>query len=308
MEFSIAGTMPVLINQIIAMFLMMTVGLALYKVGLLRDDGVAQLASIAIYVGMPAVMLRALIVDFEMDKLVNGAISAGLSALFTGLSLLVAWIVYRNRDRVAQFGVMVSNIGFIGIPLVDSAFGGECTFYISAAIITQCIIIWTYGVWLVSQDRSKVSIKAILTNPSVISVIVGVLLFVSPVDLPDAIDGAIDGLANINAGVALIVLGAYLAQTDMLEVLKSKDTYIANALRLLVCPILTAAALAFLPIDLSVKMALLVAFAAPIGQLTAMFSHLFGGNYTYGAGLVATSTLFSMATMPLVLWLGLLIM
>ena len=48
---------------------------------------------------------------------------------------------------------------FMGIPLVQSVLGEEYVFYISACMAGQVPLIWSYGIWLISQDASKISPK-----------------------------------------------------------------------------------------------------------------------------------------------------
>lgn len=295
---SVEMTMPIMITQVVAMFIMMLIGAVLYRVGFVDNKGSTQLASVALYVATPAVILESLAGTFDAGKLWAGIACAVLSFVFTALSAAVGWLYFRDRRRTAQLGIMISNMGFMGIPLVQNVLGEEYVFYISSCIAAQVPLMWTYGVWLAAQDRSAISPKKILTNPSVIAVAAGIVLFCCSVDLSGVIDVAVTDMGNLNTGLAMLVMGTYLAQTDLRSLLADANLYAACALRLLVVPALVLLLLIFVPLDVTVKLVVMIALAAPCGTVSAMFPQMFGGDYRFGAGLVSLSTLLSLAIMP----------
>lgn len=140
---------------------------------------------------------------------------------------------------------------------------------------------------------------------------VGFALFLLSVRLPDFLSVACSTLGSINTGGAMIVLGCYLAQTRLGHMMRDLRIYKVSLLRLVVSPLLCCALLWLLPAQLisaDVKMVVLITFATPVGALCAMLSQKYGGNYEYGAGFVSLSTLLSLATMPLMLELGMMVL
>lgn len=289
------------------MFLMMAVGFVMFKAKMLTNEGARQLATIALYVAGAAVVVRALAIPFDSEHLVMAGVCAALTVAFTLGGAGIARLVYHDQGRINQLGIMISNMGFIGIPLVQSVLGEEYVFFISIGIAAQVPITWTYGVWLASNDRSTISAKKVATNPAVIATVVGALLFLTSTPLPGAISSTVDGLADLNVGVAMLVLGCYLAQSDLRGLIKTRAMYLAVALRLIVVPLCCIIVLAMVPIDPVIKVTLLIGFSAPMGTTSAIFPQMFGADYRYGAGLVTLSTLLSIVTMPLMLGLGMMV-
>lgn len=189
-----------------------------------------------------------------------------LPIAFTVLSAVISWAIYRDRQRISQLGIMISNMGFVGIPLVQTVIGEEYVFYISVCIAAQVPLTWSYGLWLVTQDKSTVSPKKILTNPAVISVAVGVVLFLFSLELGGVIKVAVDDMAGLNTGLAMIVLGTYLVQTDIRGVIRNPNLYLSNLVRLIIIPLITIAVLMFLPLPTPVKLVILIGFAAPCAR------------------------------------------
>lgn len=301
MEISLAQTMPIMVTQVAAMFLMMGIGFILFKKKMLTNEGVSQMSTLALYVATSGVIIRSLAVPFDQRLLAEAGICVVLTIAFTVLSAFVAHLVYHDRQRIAQLGIMISNMGFIGIPMVENVMGEQYVFYISVCIATQIPLTWTYGVWLIAQDKSVISLKRILANPAIMSSVVGLFVFLFSFELPGVIAKATDGMADLNAGLAMLILGSYLAQVDVRSLLRDRNLYKASFVRLFVIPVLIIAILSLVPAALPVKMAILIGFAAPCGAVSAMFPQLFGGDYRFGSGLVSFSTLLSLVSMPLML-------
>lgn len=299
--------MPIMVNQTIAMFLMMAVGIVLYKTKRLDNQGASQMANVALYVAGPAITISAFATTFDADKLIAGGVCMLLTWVFTLGSAAIAWLIYRDRQLISQLGIMISNMGFMGIPLVQAVLGDEYVFYISACIAAQIPITFTYGIWLASQDRAQVSPKRVLSNPAIIAVFVGVVLFLCSFELTGVSQAAVSGLSGLNTGLAMIVLGSYLAQADLRSILRNKNLYLTHAVRLLVVPLAIVAIFAVMPLSTPIKLTLLIGFAAPSGTVTAIFPQMFGKDYRFGAGLVSSSTLFSLLTMPIMLGIGLMV-
>ena len=308
MELSVGTTMPIMLSQILAMFLMMATGAALYRGGLINDVSSKGLANIAVYVATPAVILKSLATTFDAERLAIGGACAVLSVVFTFVCAGVARAVYGKKNAIAQVGITISNMGFIGIPLVQFVVGEEYVFYVSACMASQIFITWSYAVYLIAQDKSVISLKRILTNPAVLSAIVGVVAFICSYTPTGAAKAFIDAMASLNTGIAMLVLGVYLAQSDLRALAKTLSLYMASFLRLVVTSLLILAILLVVPIPRAVKIVLLIGFSAPCGTVSAIFSQLFGGDYRYGAGLVVVSTLLSMISMPVMLFVGLLVL
>lgn len=297
----VAQTMPVMITQVVAMFLMMVIGAVLYRGQLVDNAGSKQLSNVALYVATPAVILQSLATTFDAAKMVAGAACMALSFIFTLVSAGVARLYFRDRQRAAQLGITISNMGFMGIPLVQSVLGEEYVFYISACMAGQVPLIWSYGIWLISQDTSKISLKKIATNPSIVAVVVGIVLFCCSIDLTGVIKVTAQNMGNLNTGLAMLVMGIYLAQTDLRSLVRDRNLYAACALRLLAVPAIVIAVMVLLPLDPIVKLVVVIALSTPCGTVSAMFPQMFGGDYRFGAGLVSVSTLLSLVLMPLVL-------
>lgn len=292
-------TIYILINQVIVMFILMLVGMYLFKKKHINEDGSNQISYIVLYVSTPLIILNSLLVPYDAIMIDNGVITLGLSLLVVVLSCVIAFILYRNDKTLNQFGIIFSNTGFLGIPLIRNVLGEEYVFYISIFIVVQNIFSWTYGVYLVTKDTRNISISKIITNPTIIAVIVGLVLFFNQIHLPIVLTDSFGHFANLNTGLAMMVLGIYLAQTDLVKILHNKDVRMICLFRLILIPLMSLFVLSFFDIALSIKIVIMIGACTPCAGLLAMFCQQFGSDYKFGAGVVGISTVLSLVTMPI---------
>lgn len=297
----------VLINQIIMMFIIMMLGLVLYKIKWIDASGAAQMADVVIYVSTPCLTVQSLFVAFDPEVLVNALFCFLVTFIIMLVSIVLAHGVFRKPESgLARYGVVFSNCGFIGIPLVRSVLGPEMVFQLTASNLASTILVWTYGVLQISGDKSQVAVKNILLNPAIFSLFIGLACFFTGFRFPEPVTMAIDGLGDINTGLVMLVLGTYLGQVDFQRLIVQPRMYQVSALRLIVVPLFSVGVMMLFPmVDASVRLTVVIAIAAPAAALTAVFAKKYGKDSELGVGLVAFTTLLSMVTMPVILSLAL---
>lgn len=289
----------ILLKQNLVMFVYLFIGWFLFQKKLVTVQGSADIARILLYIVTPMAIVKSYLSDFSKERL-EGLIVSFIAAL---LSLLLAIIVsrlcFKKTDVIERFGTAFSNAGFIGIPLVQMTLGEEAIFYISSFVALLIILQWTYGVWLLTDDKSVISFKKIRTNPIVISFIVGLLLFFLPTTLPTTITNIVSTLASMNGPLAMIVLGVYLAQVSIKTLFTEKINYWSAFVRLILIPALTVALMALFPAKYHmIKLTILIVASAPIGSNVAIFAQLYNQDYTRAVKEVCLSTLLCIITLP----------
>lgn len=294
----------ILIKQILVMLAMMSVGVVLYKIGQIDEKGVAQLSNLALYVATPCVVVQALAIEFDAERLLTGGWVMLFFLVIFAVSVVIARVLCGKADRVGQFAVVFSNSGFVGIPLIQGILGDEYVFYVTMTMVASTITFWTYGVYLMSGDKNEVSIKKMLTNPNLIAVVVGMALFFAPIEMPYVLQRTVAGMANMNTGLGMVILGATLGASNIGLMVTDTRLYKAIALRLVAVPLVCIPILMLMPVPFEVRMVMMIIAAAPAASATSMLALKYGADYSYGTGLAIGTTIVSMLTMPLVLALA----
>lgn len=291
----------IILKQIVLMFIYMMIGFLLYKKKFVTKQGSKELGLILLYVILPVVIVKAYLVTFSAELLRGLALSFAASLLVLLLSMLLSRIVFRSKYPIEQFSSAFSNAGFIGIPLVEMTFNDSmAVFYVSSFVALLNILQWTYGIVVMTGKRDSIAPKKITTNPIVISFIVGIILFFLPVELPEVLNSAVAAVSSMNAPVAMIILGTYLAQMKLRELFMDRMVYLCAVMRLIVIPLATAAVLALIPGNEMLKMSVLIVAATPVGSNVAIFAQMEEMDYTQAVKDICLSTLLCIVTIPLV--------
>lgn len=294
-----------LFRQNVIMFLYLCIGYMLYKKKVITAHGSGEIGRLLLHVIMPAAIIKSYIKDYSGEMLAGFLVSFGAALFALLLAMLISRLVFRHRSAIRQFGAAFSNAGFIGIPLVQMTLGEEAVFYVASFVAILNILQWTYGVFIMTGDRTQISLKKITTNPIAVSLAIGLLLFFLPVKLPAIVTGVIGTLASMNGPLAMIVLGAYLAQVPLKELFTDRLTYLCAAVRLILIPVVTMLCLFLIPEDFgTVRLAVMLAAAAPVGSNVAIFAQIYDKEYTDAVKDVCLSTVLSILTMPVVIGLA----
>ena len=291
----------VLFNQILMMFLLMLIGVWLFRSKRLSLEGSRSVGNILLYTVIPAVVIKAYLTDINEDKLRGLLVSLGLSLLALLLAMTVSYLCFKKK-RIENFGAAFCNAGFIGIPLISMLFGDGAVFYISAFVALINIFQWTYGVYIMTGSQQAISLKKIIFNPILMSFLIGLIIFLFQIPIPKTLVSCIHSIAGLNAPLAMFSLGTYLAQISLKDLFSSKVAYLASAARLILIPLLTIIIFSLVPqqYDL-IKMSIFIAAATPVGSNVAIFAQLHGQDYQQAVKDVCLSTMLSLATLPLML-------
>lgn len=300
-----------LFNQIVKMFIMIAVGYVLGRKKVVVEDTTARLSNILLMVATPCTLITSFNQPYSDEKLRGLLISFGLSAFVYTLNILLAHLIWRKGEHTARFCTVFSNAGFIGIPLVTGVLGIEAVFYLAPFVVCFYLFVWTAGVFIMSGDRKEVSFRKIITNPAVWAVVIGIGVFLLPQKPPAPVMEAVSTLGGLNTPLAMLILGAYLARTDLLDMFRNKKVYLISLCRLVVLPGVLLPVLMLLPEEYSrIGMIVLIAAASPVGALAPVFAQMYGRDTGEGAQTVCLSTILCGVTMPLLLmlaqWLGIL--
>lgn len=295
-------------QQVLVLFILIAVGFACGKKGILTDASSKKITDIVLYVVTPCVMISAFQRDFSMELLGSILITALCAAAIIAATIFIAKLVFRDknesRKKVLQFSTVFSNCGFMSLPLQKAILGDDGWFYGSIFVAVFNVIVWTYGLVMMSGDKKQLSIKKLAFNPGIVGVIVALIIFVLSIKLPYIVSQPIDYLAALNTPLPMLVIGFYLSQADFKKAFTDAGAYLAMLVRLVVVPLLSMAVMWLLGVDKTIIIACVIASAAPTAATTTMFAAKYDRDVELSVSVVASTTLVSIITMPLVVALA----
>lgn len=289
-------------SNVLTLFILMGVGVACAKTKLLSDGAVKALANLVLYIATPCVIIKSCIREFDPAMLRGFLIVVAVAAVNHAVLVFFARVVFRdsdeNRRRVLRCATVFSNAGYMAIPLQQAILGDVGVFYCAAYIIVFNLFLWTYGLVEMSGD-AHLSAKKILLNPGIIGVVVGLTLFVLPISVPTLLTDAIGHFAALNTPIPMLIVGYYLAQTNLTSALKDGRGWLCIALRLVVVPLAALGALLLCGVRGDLLTACMICIATPVATACTMFATRFDRDPRLSVNLVSLSTLVSVGTLPL---------
>jgi hypothetical protein len=244
-----------------------------------------------------------------VDGRVLVAFFGGCLALFA-IARVLGWLLFR-LDGVGQsvfaLGGIFSNNVFLGIPLAAAALGDAALPSIGLVLVFNSLTLWTLVTASVEWARhGELSLKgfgktlrSVLTNPIVASILAGAAFGLTGWRLPAMIDVPLGMLAQPAIPMSLVVLGMGLAQYGLRagwEVAAG-----ITALKLAGQPLITwaiASAVGLPPLETQVVVLLA---ALPVGINVYLMAREFKAIEGPVATSMLLSTLVAAVTVPLVL-------
>ena len=288
--------------QVITLFLMMGVGYFIYRRGHLTKAGLSEISYLLMYIVIPSMIIHSLQTDWDPARLRNFGIAAAVVMAHYLLNTLLAIPLFRKREEAQrlplQFGAIYCNCGFMGLPLVHAVLGDAAMLYTTVAVVCFNVVAWTHGIALVG-GRKEISLKRVFFNPGVVALAIGLPLFLLRVRLPAVIGNTLEFFTNLNTPLAMVIIGAQMAQTNLSTMFRSPQLYGGAAVKLILIPALTAALLYPLGLDPLMYVTFVLLSAAPSANLTSIFAQRFDRDVGMAAQLVSLTTLLSVVTLPL---------
>ena len=296
-------------QQVIYLFVIVCVGYALGKTGLMNDKVSLGMSNLMLYVVIPSMTVVSFQRPREAEGFRNFCLVIAAAALIHLASIAMAHLLVRDRDeqkcRVYRFSVVLSNCGFMGFPLEEAMLGPIGIFYGSAYTAVFNVVGWTYGLRLISGAKGKLSPCSLLLNPGILGVVVALALYLPGLRLPGLLLTPLTYLSALNTPVPMLIVGYQLSRVDFRSVLRSGTFWLSTALRLLAVPAAALALCLLLGLERDVLTVVVIAASTPPAALLTMMANKYSGNSALPAGVVAAETVLSVLTMPLVVGLAL---
>lgn len=291
----------ILLKQILIMFIFMAIGYVLFKKQKITTNGSKDIGTLLIYCVIPIIIIKSFWISYSQEKLEILISTFFISLAVLLISMLISYLFFKDNG-VKNFGAAFSNAGFIGIPLVTAVLGGDSVFFIACIIAELNIFQFTYGVFIMTKKKDVISYKKILTNPILISFVIGIFIFLLRIPEIDIATQTMSLISGINTPLAMIISGVYLAQADFKLMFSSKDLYLISLVRLVIIPIATLLFLMILPKDLyTAKLAILIAASAPTGSNVAIYAQQYEKDYSSAVLIVCITTILSIITLPIII-------
>lgn len=291
-------------------FLMVLLGVVL-KRGRVIDDGFVATASKVIYlVGLPTLLfISSATTDFA--KLAD----MRLLVAFGGMTLTVFflaqatahWHLQHKPDRgVFVQGAFRGNLVILGLAFCANAYGAR-GLAIAALPVAMTVVMYNFlSVYALSRSLETdngigKTLKSIACNPLLVAIAIGLLVNALNIPLPDLLLDSGNYLGQMVLPLALICIGGALNLKQLRRL--DRAAAVASLWKLVLSPLIACT----LAIALNVRgenLAILFLLAAsPTAAVSFAMVQAIGGNANLAANIIVQTTLVSLFSVTLGLWL-----
>ncbi len=302
----------IIMRKIVMMFILVLIGYICARVGMIDAQTNKRLSSLSLKLVTPMLILSSYQTDFSDHIIRNLGLSFILAIMGFAVQIPLGIFLIRKKNnpdyQIERLSLIFANCGYFGIPLVESLYGAEGAIYITAAITLFNLLIWTVGDAIMS---GKVSLKSILRGmmtPVSASVVLGAVLLLLRIRLPELIMEPVRSIAAMNTPFAMIVAGATLAGTNVFACLKDRRIYWVMLCKMLLIPACAAIVLTRIPMEPMLVLIPVLTAASPTAAACPMFAVLYDKNAPYASQMFGVTTLVSIVTIPLIFTLATVLM
>lgn len=299
-----------LMEEIIKLFVIMFMGYAVVKAGLMKSSESKSVSVILVYLVIPCVIIKAFQVDYTPDvqKGLFLAIAAAVAVHILFLLITIPLKKMFQMDVIEQATSIYSNAGILVIPLVQELLGQDYVIYSSAYIAVQLILLWTQGKNMLCEEE-KLEWKKIFLNVNIISIIAGIVLFLFRIKLPAGVQDVLGMMNNMIGPLGMLLAGMAIAEVPLKSIFTKKRNYLSVALRLLLYPVLGLFLMKAIQIVVNLEnssqilLTVYLACVTPACASVTSMAQLYDKDAAYASSLYVLTTLLSIVTMPVMVYL-----
>ncbi|MGE4284726.1 MAG: AEC family transporter [Clostridia bacterium] len=298
-------------TQVLVLFILMMIGYIVRRLNIVDSTFSKNLSNFLFAIILPAMIINSMNFPFSIKVLIDGGwliiISMGVM-LFSVIISMIAIKFFKVdilSENVYYFGLIFSNFSFMGFPVISAIYGQEGVLYTSIFILVIRILFNTVGVAIMqrgSGGKDKIQLKNIL-NPPIIAVFIGLTIFLFKIQIPKPIAMSLSMLSSAMTPLGMIVIGLILANQKFTQMFSDVKVYIASFIRLIFIPVCLLIPLKMLGFDSLIVGVPVIVTAMPMAATASILAEKYNGNSYLGAQCMFVSSLLSIITIPLIVFL-----
>jgi len=283
--------------------MMTLIGWLIRKKGIIDGNAKGMLTEIVLDVILPCNIIASFKTNIKLDVLGKFALLIVIAVLAQVICYIICRFAYNSYDlrksKVLRYATLVSNSGFLGLPMAEGTFGSLGLMYASIFIIPTRVIMWTAGLsqFTDNMDR-RAAVKKVAVHPCMLGVYVGMFFMLTGLKLPSFIDDTITGIGRCTTPMTMLLIGSIIAEVEDLTTMVTRDVVYFTLIRIVLIPGMIFMSCKLAGIDRVITGVSVLLAGMPAGSTTAILASKYDGDYIFGTKLVVFSTIMSLLSVP----------
>lgn len=313
-------SITVVLQQMVIIFLLIGIGMILFKKGMLSEMTSKQLSGLIVNVTNPALLICSAFEDGPRVTIQELALAFSLYAVIYAVLIAVSFVLpyilrVPNRYHYAyRMLTIFGNTGFIGIPLASAVLGTESLIFVSIFNLLFNILIYTFGISILQKAAARQASCASdsstgqgssgrwqkIINAGTISAAATIIFYLGNFDVPVIITSTISYVGRATTLLSMLVLGVSVVQMTPKEIFSHPKLYGFTLLRQILIPIICIVLVRPFVHNTLILNTMALMLAVPAANMPLMLSkQLNVETDTISQGIILT-TVLSLITIPAV--------
>lgn len=293
------------------LLLLLGLGWLLRRIGWMKEDLVTGMNALIFKLFLPVLLFNNM---RDLDMSITPPLSFMLFVFCSIVFVFVAAyvLVPRFEKNPRKSGVIVqgifrTNYAILGIPLLEAMFGAPGVMAATLALpivvpVNNALAVVALSTCAGHKADPKQLIKNIITNPLIIGTVLGAAFLLLKIPVPGVVDDALRQVGRITSPLSLLVLGASLRWQGVAD--NRKQLTWMLILRQGIVPAVMVSLAALLGFHHEELGVMIILFGAPCAVSCFAMADAMGGDSQLAASQVVMSTVFSMGTLFVLIYVG----
>lgn len=253
-------SVTIVLQQMIIIFILIGIGMVLYRSKMLSEETSKQISGIIINVTNPALLICSAFDDGPKVSLRELGIAlvsyAAVFAILIIVAFLIPYIlgVPKKLHYAYQMLTIFGNVGFIGIPLASAVLGSESLIFVSIFNLLFNLLIYTFGMSVLQRTASLQAAEGAsipessltsgrlqkFVNAGTISAAATIIFYLGDFhdfQVPVIVSSTLSYTGRATTLLSMLVLGVSVAQINPRDIFSHPRLYAFTLLRQILVPI-----------------------------------------------------------------------
>lgn len=312
-------SITIVLQQMVIIFILIGIGMILYRLKILSEEGSKQISGLIINVTNPALLICSALEDGPKASLRELGIAfisyAAIFAILIGAGFLFSYIlrVPKNLHYAYQLLTVFGNVGFIGIPLASAVLGSESLIFVSIFNLLFNLLIYTFGISLLQRAAARQAEEGTrlpahrissnrlkkLVNAGTISAAITIIVYLGNFRVPVILSSALSYTGRATTLLSMLVLGVSVAQMAPKDIFSHPKLYAFTLLRQLLLPIGCMLLMRGFLTNKLILNTMLLMVAVPAANMPLMLAKQMDMETESISQAIILTTVLSLVTVPL---------
>lgn len=301
--------MSALLTKMALFVIVILIGMVGARKQILTKDFNRGLSWLIVNIFIVAAIINS-VVSMDASELTMGEL--GMILLISSVTYVVLYLLGAltvrllrvDEGKAPQLELLMSAINnlFVTLPVVETVYGSKGAFIIALGCIPFNLLLFTYGIARLRGKGGKFHLRDILSTP-LIATLAAVILFALRIPVPTPVRSILSSLAAATVPMSMLLVGSSLGNVDLRKALRDRSMLLLTAERFILAPLVVFLLMKLICSDEVLAGAMVLTAATPSAILVTALSLQAGRSGEYSSEGITVTTLLSMITMPLTVYL-----